>query len=204
MKLLFRFPLSVFRFQLTIYNLEFMLIASQLKKTNISEYLLYMWQVEDLIRALQFDMDRINNTIISRFQFQDDTERKTVVEWYESLIEMMRMEQVMEKGHLQINKNVIAELDELHALLLRSGQVPAYNAKYIHVLPLINQFRRKAEAGLSDIELCFNFQYGILMLRLQKSVITPETEKTREEVSKFMVLLTKNYHAWKNGELDLQ
>ncbi len=204
MKLLFRFPLSVFRFQLTIYNLEFMLIASQLKKTNISEYLLYMWQVEDLIRALQFDMDRINNTIISRFQFQDDTERKTVVEWYESLIEMMRMEQVMEKGHLQINKNVIAELDELHALLLRSGQVPAYNAKYIHVLPLINQFRRKAEAGLSDIELCFNFQYGILMLRLQKSVITPETERTREEVSKFMVLLTKNYHAWKNGELDLQ
>jgi hypothetical protein len=181
-----------------------MLIASQLKKTNISEYLLYMWQVEDLIRALQFDMDRINNTIISRFQFQDDTERKTVVEWYESLIEMMRMEQVMEKGHLQINKNVISELDELHALLLRSGQVPAYNAKYIHVLPLINQFRRKAEAGLSDIELCFNFQYGILMLRLQKSVITPETEKTREEVSKFMVLLTKNYHAWKNGELDLQ
>jgi hypothetical protein len=122
-----------------------MLIASQLKKTNISEYLLYMWQVEDLIRALQFDMDRINNTIISRFQFQDDTERKTVVEWYESLIEMMRMEQVMEKGHLQINKNVISELDELHALLLRSGQVPA-----------------------------------------------------------FMVLLTKNYHAWKNGELDLQ
>ena len=181
-----------------------MLIASQLKKTNISEYLLYMWQVEDLIRALQFDMDRINNTIISRFQFQDDTERKTVVEWYESLIEMMRMEQVMEKGHLQINKNVIAELDELHALLLRSGQVPAYNAKYIHVLPLINQFRRKAEAGLSDIELCFNFQYGILMLRLQKSVITPETERTREEISKLMVLLTKNYHAWKNGELDLQ
>ncbi len=204
MKLLFRFPLSVFRFQLTIYNLEFMLIASQLKKTNISEYLLYMWQVEDLIRALQFDVERIDNTIISRFQFQDDTERKTVVEWYESLIEMMRMEQVMEKGHLQINKNVIAELDELHALLLRSGQVPAYNAKYIHVLPLINQFRRKAEAGLSDIELCFNFQYGILMLRLQKSVITPETERTREEVSKFMVLLTKNYHAWKNGELDLQ
>ncbi len=181
-----------------------MLIASQLKKTNISEYLLYMRQIEDLIRALQFDMDRINNTVISRFEFKEGAGREVVVDWYESLIEMMRMEQVMEKGHLQINKNVISELDELHVLLLKSGQVPAYNAKYIHVLPLINQFRRKAETGLSDIELCFNFQYGILMLRLQKSVITPETEKTREEISKFMVLLAKNYHAWKNGELDLQ
>jgi hypothetical protein len=204
MKLLFRFPLSVFRFQLTIYNLEFMLIASQLKKTNICEYLLYMWQVEDLIRALQFDMDRISQTIISRFQFKDDAERKVVVEWYDSLIEMMRREEVMEKGHLQLNINIIAELDELHALLLKSGHEPAYNAKYIHVLPLINQFRRKAESGLSDIELCFNFQYGILMLRLQKKEITPETEKTREEISKFMVLLAKNFHAWKNGELDLQ
>ena len=181
-----------------------MLIDSQLKKTNICEYLLYMWQVEDLIRALQFDMDKIGSTIVARYQFKDDAERKAVVEWYESLIEMMRMEQVLEKGHLQLNKNVIAELDELHALLLKSGQLPAYNAKYIHVLPLINQFRRKAESGLSDVELCFNFQYGILMLRLQKTAITPETEKTREEISKFMVLLAKNYHAWKNGELDLE
>lgn len=181
-----------------------MLIASQLKKTNICEYLLYMWQVEDLIRALQFDMDRISQTIISRFKFNDDAERKAVVEWYDSLIEMMRREEVMEKGHLQLNKNIIAELDELHALLLKSGQEPAYNAKYFHVLPLINQFRRKSESGLSDIELCFNFQYGILMLRLQKKEITTETEKTREEISKFMVLLAKNFHAWKNGELDLQ
>ena len=181
-----------------------MLIASQLKKTNIIEYLLYMWQVEDLIRALQFDIDQINNTIISRFQFKDNTERKDVVEWYESLIEMMRLEQVMEKGHLQINKNVIAELDELHALLLNSGQVPAYHARYIHVLPFINQFRRRSEYGLGEIELCFNFQYVILMLRVQKKEIMPETEKTREEISKFMVLLAKNYHAWKNGELDLQ
>jgi len=57
---------------------------------------------------------------------------------------------------------------------------------------------------LGEIELCFNFQYVILMLRVQKKEIMPETEKTREEISKFMVLLAKNYHAWKNGELDLQ
>jgi len=181
-----------------------MLIASQLKKTNICEYLLYMWQVEDLIRALQFDMDRIQDVIISRFEIKDISAKKSVVEWYESLIDMMRMEQVMEKGHLQLNKNVIAELDDFHALMLKSGQVPGYNAKFIHVLPFINQFRTKTDAGLSDIELCFNFQYGILMLRLKKSDITPETEKTRAEISKFMVLLAKNYHAWKNGKLDLE
>ena len=33
-----------------------MYISQQLKKKNIAEYLLYMWQVEDMLRASNFDM----------------------------------------------------------------------------------------------------------------------------------------------------
>ena len=36
-----------------------MYISQQLKKQNIAEYLLYMWQIEDLIRANRFDMESI-------------------------------------------------------------------------------------------------------------------------------------------------
>ncbi|WP_347164130.1 DUF4924 family protein, partial [Parabacteroides merdae] len=36
-----------------------MIIARRKRKENIAEYLLYMWQVEDLIRANNFDMDSI-------------------------------------------------------------------------------------------------------------------------------------------------
>ena len=36
-----------------------MIVARQKRKENIAEYLLYMWQVEDLIRANRFDMDAI-------------------------------------------------------------------------------------------------------------------------------------------------
>ena len=39
-----------------------MYISQQLKKQNIAEYLLYMWQVEDLIRANNFDMEKIRET----------------------------------------------------------------------------------------------------------------------------------------------
>ena len=42
-----------------------MIIARQKRKENIAEYLLYMWQVEDLIRANKFDMDSINRTVIA-------------------------------------------------------------------------------------------------------------------------------------------
>lgn len=181
-----------------------MLIARQLKKNNICEYLLYMWQIEDLIRAFQLNINLIEERIIAPMQVKDDAERKAIYEWYESLIDMMRMENVQQKGHLQLNKNTILELDEFHHQVLKSGMVPAYNAKFFHVLPLITQFRKKADEGLSDIELCFSFQYGFLMLKLQKVEITPETLKTQEEISRFMILLAKNYHAHINGELDLE
>ena len=36
-----------------------MKIAQQLKEKNIAEYLIYMWQIEDLIRANDCDVDRI-------------------------------------------------------------------------------------------------------------------------------------------------
>ena len=36
-----------------------MIIAKKLKEQNIAEYLIYMWQVEDLIRANGCDIDRL-------------------------------------------------------------------------------------------------------------------------------------------------
>lgn len=41
-----------------------MIIASQKKKENIAEYLLYMWQIEDIIRAYGLDIDQIQKHII--------------------------------------------------------------------------------------------------------------------------------------------
>ena len=82
-------------------------IARKLKKENICEYLLYMWQIEDLIRACGLNMDVLNENVVSKFPVQSEAERKEIYNWYESLIEMMRMENVQEKGHLQLNKNII-------------------------------------------------------------------------------------------------
>jgi len=179
-----------------------MFIARKLKKENICEYLLYMWQVEDLIRAFGLNIDMLNERIIASYPVSAD-ERKSLYNWYESLIEMMRLENVQSEGHLQLNKNIMSELDELHGLLLRSGKDAGYNAKFYHVLPFISQLRRQQKnSQISDLELSFNFQYGIMLLRMKKVVITPETLQVQTEISKFMVLLAKNYQLYKSGELD--
>lgn len=178
-----------------------MFIAQKLRKQNITEYLLYMWQIEDLIRAFDLDIERINTEIIQPYPVSD-AEKKILYEWYESLIDMMRREGVKQSGHLQMNKNIVSQLDELHRLLLKYGIDPAYNAKFYHVLPFINQLRLQQNyAQITDLELCFNFQYGIMLLRMKKTEISPETLRAQTEIAKYLVLLAKNNVKYQNGDL---
>ena len=37
-----------------------MIVAKEKRESNIAEYLLYMWQVEDIIRACNYDITIIN------------------------------------------------------------------------------------------------------------------------------------------------
>ncbi len=179
-----------------------MFIAQKLKKENIVEYLLYMWQIEDTIRAFGLDMECINSNILSGQQLKEE-EKILLYEWYENLISMMRFENVQEKGHLQINKNIISELDELHKCLLSSGKDAAYPAKFYHILPFIHQLKSKYNSQtISDIEVCFNFLYGILLLRMKKAAISDETIQVLEQISKFMVLLAKKYNSYKAGQYE--
>ena len=180
-----------------------MFIAKKLRQQNIIEYLLYMWQIEDLLRAFRFDMDKINQTIVELYPALP--EEKQLYDWYESLIEMMRTENVLEKGHIQLNKNIIIQLNDFHREFLKSGKDAAYNAKFYQILPSLAQLRQKqADAGISDIELCCIFLYGIMMLRMNKKEISPDTQSAQAEISSFLELLNKYYQQYVSGELNFE
>lgn len=178
-----------------------MIIASQKHKENIAEYLLYMWQIEDIIRANNLDIDRITASVIDRFQLTD-AQRTEMVEWYESLIDMMRREGVEKTGHLQLNKNVIIQLTDLHLALLKDPRFPEYTAEFYKTLPYIVELRAKAgDTPVGEIETCFNALYGMLMLRLQGKEITPDTLDAVAQISKFLALLAKDYNLDREDKL---
>lgn len=180
-----------------------MIIASQKKKENIAEYLLYMWQIEDIIRAYKLDIDAIDEHIISRYDVPDD-KKKEIREWYESLIDMMRREGVVEKGHLQLNKNVIIDLTDLHLALLKSPKEPFYGAAFFKTLPYIVELRAKTgDEQVGEIETCFNALYGVLMLRLQKKEISEQTQAALKQITAFLALLSEKYKQEKAGNLEL-
>lgn len=180
-----------------------MLIAKELRKNNIVEYLLYMWQIEDLMRAFNLNTEMVENNIVAPYQLPN-AEKKTLLEWYESIIEMMRMENVQKHGHIQLNKNIIIQLDDFHKALTQSGKAPEYNAKFYHILPSITSLRKQQpNTEITDIEICFNILYGILVLNMKKQPISVETKKAAEEVKKFLSMLNSYYWKHEKGILTL-
>ncbi len=180
-----------------------MYIAQKLKKENIAEYLLYMWQTEDLIRACHLNADELKKNYTDRFQVSDE-QKRAIEQWYEQLIRMMREEGVQEKGHLQINKNVILTLTDLHLRLLRSEKFPDYTAAYYKALPRIVDIRNRGDhKDLSELENCFDALYGVMMLRLQKKPLSEGTQQAANDIARLLRLLSAYYHQEQEGALNI-
>lgn len=170
-----------------------MIIAHQKRKENIVEYLIYMWQVEDLIRACRFDMDEIERRIISQYDQPDDIKQE-IRRWYQELIDMMRGENVMETGHIQLNKNVVSELTDQHLRLLKSPQETVYGSLYYKALPAIVQLRSKSGGHeLPEIETCLTAVYGYLLLKMQGKEISAETAESIKSISNLLAFLAAKY-----------
>ena len=169
-----------------------MYIAQQLRKNSIAEYLLYMWQVEDLLRAYGCSLSRVRREYIDRFNYTEE-QKEDMADWYGDLIRMMNQEGCREQGHLQINRVVMQQLRELNDQLLGSTRFPFYTAEYYKVLPYIVELRKRGNAGEPEIETCFNALYGTMMLRLQKKEISPDTDHAIKEITTFIGMLSDYY-----------
>lgn len=178
-----------------------MIIAKQKKEENIVEYLLYMWQIEDILRAYKLDIEKLDKVIVSQYQ-QDENTKKEIREWYDNLIQMMKLEHIEESGHLQININLVNDLNDLHIELLQNPQEIQYNALFFKTLPFLVEFRNKLKAGeeTNDIQLSLHSLYAILLLKLQKKEISKDTEVAVKQISSFLAVLSQKYKHWLEEE----
>jgi hypothetical protein len=178
-----------------------MIIAREKRKTNIAEYILYMWQVEDMIRAFGFDIDKLYNSVFAQAGFPED-KAKEIKDWYENLAEIMRIEKVEKKGHVQVLKNIVNEVNELHLALLYDKKDPRYMEMITTYANNFVEFRQKSGVGneVSDVELALNGLYGVLMLKLQKREISKFTATAMESFSKVLAYLSAKYKEMEESE----
>lgn len=178
-----------------------MLIAQQKKEENIAEYILYMWQVEDLIRACNLDIDLIQSRIIDPMNLDEDTEKQVRL-WYKDLAGKLKFQGKEKSGHLRDYDDELIELNYLHGSLINLLGDEKYKAIYTAASPVINDFKTMAGTNeITDIEVCFNGLYAKLMLRLKGKEISPETEEAFQHFTKVLGYLSAKYNDMKAGKL---
>ena len=143
-----------------------------LKKNNIAEYILYLWQIEDYLRAFP--------------------QQAEVNQELHDLSDMMHQENIMNQGHLQLAQNALSELEDLHNDLL--DQEATYRAAMIRLTPALNLLKAKTDRPtMSDVEACLILLYQIMLLKLKKSPISSDTEQVQKQATQVLQYLSKTY-----------
>ena len=177
-----------------------MFIAQQKKKENVAEYVLYMWQLEDVLRAYEFDINKIQLTFIDSTHLSKEKEEEAR-QWYLHLIEQMQSEGVEKEGHLNANNELLNELSLFHSQLLNNAKELKYLETYYKTLPIIKELRVKSNDNkVSDIEICFTALYGYLLLKLQKKEISSDTESAIAQISGLLRIFSEKYNLLSNKE----
>jgi hypothetical protein len=179
-----------------------MKIAEQKLKENIAEYILYMYQIEDVIRAYQFDL----NVIIENYvkpQLPDDSFLSMYSKWYEDLIYKMQSQKILKTGHLFEVNEVMVEISYLHSTLLNVVNDEKYKALFEAALPNIEEFKDKSNLkDKNQIEIAFHALYMKLLLRLQKKEISAESEEAFDSMRILLAYLANAYRKMKSGDMD--
>lgn len=169
-------------------------------QSNIAEYLLYLWQMQDVARATNFDVD-------AAMGFYGDVPADQLVEerrWFAGLCATMKEENVIKSGHISEVHEILKELVYLHSTLITSMNDEKYQSLREAAKPALSEFLNKTQGGTgSEVEAYLTALYGWLLLRLRSAEISPSTEDAMKSFSAVMAYLSEMYRQMKLGEMNL-
>ncbi len=169
-------------------------VAESKKSQNIAEYLIYMYQMEDLIRSYQGDRAEMDRFVVSKYPVPED-EKIDISSWFADLSNQMKTEAIIDKGHLSELNKLVNELAEIHWKLLKTDATyfETYSKAKPHILEAIVQAEGNPLGN--EIQICLNGIYGLLLLRLLGKEVSGEQLKSAEAFGKvlsFLSLIYKN------------
>jgi len=171
-----------------------MLVAHEKLKTNIVEYILYMYHIEDMIRANHFNIEELERNVISKYELATNKQDE-VRAWYKDLIAQMKKNGAIDEGHISSLREMVFILNDLHIQLINTLQEDSYLEQYQYALPFIMELKDKmGNPELTEIEVCINGLYGYMLLKMKGNVITAETSEAIKVFSQLLRYLSKKYH----------
>ena len=180
-----------------------MLIAEQKKQENIAEYILLMYQIEDLVRSAEFDLDVIVESFVKP-QLPDDSFLEANRKWYADLIKQMKAQHLHKSGHILEIKEILVELSYLHNSMLGASSADGkYKGVVDRAIPFVDEFKERSNLkDMNHIEIALHAMYMKLLLRLQKKEITAETEEAFDAMRMMLAFLSRAYKQMKAGDMN--
>lgn len=177
-------------------------IADSKRKENIIEYLLYMWQMEDLLRAVGLDLQALDAQVLSSI---DDLGQRTKEKaWFAVIAREMEAKGLQTSGHLPETYDIIGELQLLQHTLTTVIRDEKVVKAVREVAPVLAELRTKGDKlPKSDIETALTAMYGYLTLKLAGKKISPETQTAVQVIGRYFGLLASSYRDMKSGKLPL-
>ena len=182
---------------------DIMDIAKTKRRENIAEYILYLWQLEDLLRALQFSPEAVHSQLIAPRNLSQP-EQRLYLEWYMDIADLLRQEGKERQGHLDHTLHLIADLHNLHLQLMKLPAGARYRELYARLEPELPRLRAVLGRNeTSDTELCFRALYVAMLYRIRGEGGQQAVADTVEYISPAIAELASMYGKVERGEIDL-
>ena len=179
-------------------------IAQSKRKENIAEYILYLWQIEDLLRALQFSPEAIYSQLVAPRQIEEE-QKHVYLLWYMDIVNLLKKEGKEESGHLEHTLHLIGDMHNLHLQLMQNPVGEHYRTTFARLAPQLPMLRTLVKKeDVCDTEICFRALYAARLYRIKGDKKRAEAiNDTIELVSPVVAELAAMYGKVERGEIDL-
>ncbi|MBK9276090.1 MAG: DUF4924 family protein [Flavobacteriales bacterium] len=166
----------------------------QERQDNVAAYVVRMWHLEDVLRAVRFDPEAIRTRLVEPMDV--DAEQKRLAQaWYTDLAERMVQEGLSRQGHLPEVNEAITDLEALHHALLNVLEDPTYVRRYMDAREDIDSLNRQREdeEPVGVVETCFTGLYGVMLLRAQGREVSEATRAADARIRALLEALSTHY-----------
>ena len=179
-------------------------IAQAKRKENVAEYILYLWQIEDLLRAMQFSPEAIYSQLVARRDVAEE-QKQIFLLWYMDIVNLLRKEGKEQSGHLEHTLHLIADMHNLHLQLMHHPIGEHYRKTFAALMPQLPRLRQMVQKEeISDTEIAFRALYATMLYRIKGGDKGGEAIKdTIELISPVVGELAAMYGKVERGEVDL-
>jgi hypothetical protein len=177
-----------------------MLIARQKKSENIAEFVLYMFQMEDLMRMFGFNLDIFMEQYVSKSIPNKEFEGQ-YRKWFSDIIDEMKSNGLEKEGHIDEVKEVLLELIYLHNTLVTVLKDEKYMTLCNNSKDFLEEFREKSKMkDRHDIEVILHAMYMKLQLTIRKQDTSEETETALDHMRIQLAYISREYKRMHSGE----